>query len=116
MTDQNTAISDVSNPRRKKSQYSEEQCKKHYQDYRASQLSIEQYSKLNKMSQSALRKWIKKFESKDVFTAVNPSPSISRPNKQSFEIIFSTGIRLRFPELVDLGVIKKLIQEVSSCH
>ena len=116
MSDQNSAISEVKIARGKKPHYSEEQRKKHYEDYRASQLSIEQYSRLNKMSQSALRKWIKKFESKDFFTAVNPSPSIHRPHKQSFEIIFSTGIRLRFPELVDLRVIKQLIQEVSSCH
>jgi hypothetical protein len=116
VTDQNTAISDVSNPRRKKSQFSEEQRKKYYQDYRTSQLSIEQYCRLNKISQSALRKWIKKFESKDFFAAVNSGPPINRLNKQSFEIIFSTGIRLRFPELVDLGVIKQLIKEVSACN
>lgn len=116
MTDQIAAISDKNVPRRKKPQYNEDQRKKHYQDYLASQLSIEQYSKLNKVSQSALRKWIKKFESKEFFTTVNPSPPINRLNKQSFEIIFSTGIRLRFPELVDLGIIKQLIKEVSSCH
>lgn len=116
MTDQNTAISDVSNLRCKKPQFSEEQRKKYYQDYRASQLSIEQYCRLNKISQSALRKWIKKFESKDFFAAVHSSPAINRLNKQSFEIIFSTGIRLRFPELVDLVVIKQLIKEVSTCH
>ena len=116
MSDHNSGISELTLARGKKPQYSEEQRQKHYQDYRSSQLSIEQYSRLNKMSQSALRKWIKKFESKDFFTAVSPSSSINRPTKQSFEVIFSTGIRLRFPELVDLAVIKQLIQEVGSCH
>jgi transposase len=116
VTDQNTAISEVSGLRRKKPQYSEEQRKKHCQDYRASQLSIEQYSQRNKISQSALRKWVKKFESKEFFAAMNSGPPINRLNKQSFEIIFSTGIRLRFPELVDLGVIKQLIKEVSACN
>jgi hypothetical protein len=114
MSDQAVSISDKEVSCRKKPQYSEDQRKKHYQDYRASQLSIEQYSKLNKMSQSALRKWIKKFESKVSFTAINSAPPVNRLNKQSFEIIFSTGIRLRFPELVDLGVIKQLIQEINS--
>lgn len=58
MIEQNTAISDAESPRRKKPQYSEKQRKKHIQDYRVSQLSIEQYSQLSKISQSALRKWI----------------------------------------------------------
>ena len=116
MSDQNIAISNVKVERRKKPQYNEEQRKKHYEDYRASKLSIEQYSKLNKMSQSALRKWIKKFESNAFFTPVNAKQSTNHFNKQSFEIIFSTGIRLRFPELVDLNVIKQLIKEVSACH
>jgi transposase-like protein len=116
MTDQTVAISDIEVMRRKKPQFSEDQRKKHYQDYRASRLSIEQYCQLNKISQSALRKWIKKFESKSFFTPVNAKPPINSLNKQSLEVIFSNGIRLRFPELVDLGVIKQLIKEVGSCN
>jgi transposase-like protein len=114
MSDQSSDISDVKVTRGKKPQYSEEQRKQHYQEYRASQLSIEQYCHLNKMSQSALRKWIKKFESKAFFTAVKAKPSINHLTKQSLEVISSNGVRLRFPELVDLGVIKQLIREVNS--
>ena len=116
MTDQNATVSDIEISRRKKVQFTDDQRKKHYKDHQASGLSIEQYCQRNKISQSALRKWIKKFESKAFFTPVNPGPSIHSLNKQSFEVIFSNGIRLRFPELVDLDVIKRLIKEVSSCN
>lgn len=100
----------------KKSQFSDEQRKKYFRDYQASGLSIKNYCELNRISQSALRKWIKKFHEKTLFTPVNPKPSINNGNKQSFEFIFSNGIRLRFPDLIDLTVIKQLIREVSSCH
>ncbi len=94
MTDQNAIISNLEITHRKKPQYSEEQRKKHYQGYQASKLSIEKYCELHKISQSALRKWIKKFQ-------LN---------------LFSNGIRLRFPELIDPVVIKQLIKELSACN
>jgi hypothetical protein len=43
---------------------------------------------------------------------VDQSRSINNFNKQSFEIIFSNALRLRFPELTDLAVIKQLIKEI----
>ncbi len=46
MTDQNAIISNLEITHRKKPQYSEEQRKKHYQDYQASKLSIEKYCEL----------------------------------------------------------------------
>jgi hypothetical protein len=116
MTDQNAIISNLEITHRKKPQYSEEQRKKHYQDYQASKLSIEKYCELHKISQSALRKWIKKFQLNHFFTPVNPGSSINHFNKQSFEIIFSNGIRLRFPELIDPVVIKQFIKELSACN
>jgi hypothetical protein len=119
----NENITDVVNEkitRRNKPQFSESQRKKYYKDYQDSGLSVKKYCELNKISQSALRKWIQKFRSNSFFSPVSQSPSINHSNKQSFEVIFSSGIRLRFPELIDSGVIsgviKQLIKEVGSCN
>ena len=102
--------------RRKKSKFTDEERKKHCKDYQHSGLTLKNYGELNKISESALRKWMKKFASKTFFASVSPRPFMNSPHKQSFEIIFSNGIRLRFPELVDLSVIKNLIKEVGLCN
>ncbi len=116
MTDQNAINSNLEIRQSKKPQYSEEQRQKHCQDYQASKLSIEKYCECHKISQSALRKWIKKSQSKNLFLPVGQSGSINHFKKQSFEVIFSNGIRLRFPELIDFTVIKQLIQEMGACN
>jgi hypothetical protein len=101
--------------KRKKPTFNDEQRKIHCKEYKDSELSIKEYCELNKISESALRKWMHKLPSKVFFEPVSSRSSINNFNKQTFEIIFPNSIRLRFPELVDLGVIKQLMKEVGSC-
>jgi transposase len=98
----------------KKQWFSDEQRKKHYQDYKESGLSVESYCQLNSISQSALRKWVTKFNPKPSFVPITPENCISDV-KQSFEIILSNGLRIRFPELTNLVVVKQIIREMNSC-
>jgi hypothetical protein len=98
----------------KKGWFSDEQRKQHCQAYKKSGLSIRAYCQLNSISQSALHKWIK-LNSKPSFVPITPENSISGI-KQSFEIILPNGLRLRFPEVIDLVVIKHLVREIKSCN
>ena len=101
---------------RKKPKFSEEQRKKHCQNYQDSGLGVKEYCEVNNISQSALRTWMGKYPSKTLFTPVSRRSLISHSNKQSCEVMFANGVRLRFPELVDVAIIKQLIKEVGLCN
>ncbi len=58
---------------RKKSTYTDEQRKKHCKEYHESGLSFKSCCELNNVSESALRKWIRKFHTKSFFRSVSPS-------------------------------------------
>ena len=116
MTENIPAVVNKQVTKRKKPKFNDEQRKTHCEDYKDSGLSIKEYCELNKISQSVLRKWMHKLPLKAFFERVNSRASINNINKQTFEIIFPNGIRLRFPELVDVAVIKQLMKEVGSCN
>lgn len=117
MTENISAVVDVKIPKRKKPSFSEEQRRKHCKDYQESGLNMKEYCELNKISQSALRKWVKQYPSKPFFAPVStPIQPINPSSKQTLEVIFPSGLRLRFPELIDLSVIEQLIREVGSCN
>jgi hypothetical protein len=100
---------------RKKPSYNDDQRKKYCKGYADSGLSVQEYCKLSKISQSALRRWLHKYSAKTFFMPVSPQTLSNHYTKQTFEIIFPNGIRLRFPELIDCAVIKQLIKEVGAC-
>lgn len=116
MTENIPAVVNNQVTKRKKPTFNDEQRKIHCKGYKASGLSVKEYCALNKISQSALRQWMHKLPSKAFFEPVHSRASINNSNKQTFEIIFPNGIRLRFPELVDVVVIKQLMKEMGSCN
>lgn len=116
MTEAISAVVNKQITKRKKPQFNDEQRKTHCKNYKDSGLSVKEYCELNKISQSTLRKWMHKLPSKAIFEPVRTQPSINHFNKQTFEIIFPKGIRLRFPELLDIVVIKQLMKEIGSCN
>jgi len=112
---ENISFVNVETSDHRKYKFTDQERRKHCKDYQESGLSVREYSELNNISQSVLRKWMNQFNFNCV-KASSIADSTSYNSKQYFEVIFPNNIRLRFPELADLNGIKRLIKEIATCN
>ena len=103
--------------RNKINRYSATERKAHYEEWRKSGLSMNEYCRRSGLLISTFSLWVKKYNKKEV-TGVEMEIEKQTPNKNhpDLEIILLSGIRLRFREVANIAEILRLIKALESCN
>jgi len=98
--------------------YTEEEKQRHCELWRQSDLSMSKYCQKSKLAVSSLSKWVKELAKNKKLPMLKPAKgtkTILLGSKQKLEIILTSGMRLRFPEVNNFSDLVPFIRKLNEC-